>query len=239
VPRTQALIDESQASSSAEVEQRILQAGQSQASLSDAKISVTATAGAVALDGVVADERQHQTALGVARLNAGGRRIVDHIKSSTGSNSELEVGMKIKEVMSENPVCCLPSDSAQSVAKMMCDRNIGSIPVVNDQQSKQLLGVITDRDLCCAVIAGGLDPKTTPIQKFVTANPVTCRDGENIDKCEQLMQERQVRRVPVVDDKNSVIGIVSQADLALKGKPERLSKTVAEISKPRRSSAAA
>jgi CBS domain-containing protein len=147
--------------------------------------------------------------------------------------------MKIKQVMSENPVCCLATDSAQSVARMMCERNIGSIPVVSDQQSKQLLGMITDRDLCCSVVAGGLDPKTTPIQKFITANPITCRDGENIDKCEQLMQKHQVRRVPVVDGQSHVIGIVSQADLALKGKPERLPKTIAEISKPTRTSAAA
>jgi CBS domain-containing protein len=147
--------------------------------------------------------------------------------------------MKVKEVMSENPVCCLPTDNAQAVAQMMCKHNIGSIPVVNDQQSKQLLGVITDRDLCCAVIAGGLDPRSTAIQKFVTANPVTCRDGENIDKCERAMQERQVRRIPVVDGQNSVIGIVSQADIALKDKPERLSRTITEISKPSRASAAA
>jgi len=147
--------------------------------------------------------------------------------------------MKIKKVMSENPVCCLATDSAQSVARMMCERNIGSIPVVGDQQSKQLLGMITDRDLCCSVVAGGLDPKTTPIQKFITANPITCRDGENIDKCEQVMQKHQVRRVPVVDGQNHIIGIVSQADLALKGKPERLPKTIAEISKPTRTSAAA
>ena len=147
--------------------------------------------------------------------------------------------MKIKEVMSQNPVCCLASDSAQSVARMMCERNIGSIPVVSDQQSKQLLGMITDRDLCCAVIAGGLDPKTTPIQKFITTKLITCRDGEDIDNCEKVMQEHQVRRVPVVDGQNHVIGIVSQADLALKGKPEHVSKTVAEISKPSRASAAA
>ena len=147
--------------------------------------------------------------------------------------------MKIKEVMSQNPVCCLASDSAQSVARMMCERNIGSIPVVCDQQSKQLLGMITDRDLCCAVIAGGLDPKTTPIQKFITTKLITCRDGEDIDNCEKVMQEHQVRRVPVVDGQNHVIGIVSQADLALKGKSEHVSKTVAEISKPSRASAAA
>lgn len=147
--------------------------------------------------------------------------------------------MKIKEVMSENPVCCLATDSAQAVARIMCERNIGAIPVVDDQQSKLLLGVITDRDLCCAVIAGGLDPKSTPIQKFISQHLVTCRDGENIDHCERAMQEHQVRRVPVVDGQNHVIGIVSQADLALKGKPERVSKVVAEISKPGRAPAAA
>jgi len=99
--------------------------------------------------------------------------------------------------------------------------------------------MITDRDLCCSVIAAGLDPKTTPIQKFITAKPITCRDGENVDHCERAMQEHQVRRIPVVDGQDHVIGIVSQADLALKGKPEHLSKTVAEISKPTRASAAA
>ena len=101
--------------------------------------------------------------------------------------------MKIKEVMSQNPVCCLATDNAQSVARMMYERNIGSIPVVSDHQSKQLLGMITDRDLCCSVIAAGLDPKTTPIEKFITTKAITCRDRENIDNCEKAMQEHQVR----------------------------------------------
>ena len=147
--------------------------------------------------------------------------------------------MKVRDVMSQNPVCCLPTDNAQAVARMMCEQNVGLIPVVSDQQSKQLLGVITDRDLCCNLVARGLDPKATNIQNLITQHPFTCRDGENIEKCERLMQEHQVRRVPIVDGNNSVIGMVSQADLALKEKPERLSKTVAEISKPTHTSAAA
>ena len=146
--------------------------------------------------------------------------------------------MKTREVMSENPVCCLPTDNAQAVARMMCEQNVGLIPVVSDQQSKRLLGVITDRDLCCSIVARGLDAKTTPIQNYISQHPFTCRDRENIEKCEGLMQEHQVRRVPVVDGNNCVIGIVSQADLALKAKPDRLSKTVAEISKPTSTSAA-
>jgi len=139
--------------------------------------------------------------------------------------------MKIREVMSTNPVCCLPGDSAQRVARILCDHNIGSIPVVMDQDSRKLVGVITDRDLCCSVIADGLDPKATAIEKFMTLNPVTCREGENVENCERLMQEHQVRRIPIVDPEDRVIGIVAQADVALKDKPERVSKTVAEISK--------
>lgn len=144
--------------------------------------------------------------------------------------------MKIKEIMSPTPTCCTPNDTAQSVAKMMCDLDVGSIPVVVDQSSRALIGMITDRDLCCRVLAQGLDPKATPIQELVTYNPVTCRDGENVENCERLMQEHQVRRIPVVDRENRVIGIVAQADLALKAKLDGVSKTVVEISKNTRPS---
>ena len=65
----------------------------------------------------------------------------------------------------------------------------------------------------------------------MTLNPVTCREEENVENCERLMQEHQIRRIPIVDANDRVIGIVAQADLALKDKPERVSRTVAEISK--------
>lgn len=140
--------------------------------------------------------------------------------------------MKVREAMTPDPICCLPTDSAQKVAKMLCEHDVGSIPVVDDSQSRRLLGMITDRDLCCSVIAAGLDPKSITIEKFTSVNPVTCREGENLDHCESLMQEHQIRRIPVVDGEGRVIGIVSQADLALKDKPEKVAKTVAEVSKP-------
>jgi CBS domain-containing protein len=140
--------------------------------------------------------------------------------------------MKVREVMTPDPVCCVPGDTAQSVAKIMCEHNVGSIPVVADQQSRKLTGIITDRDLCCSIIAQGLDAKTTSIQKYMRQNPVACRDGENLDGCEQAMQKHQIRRIPVVDGDGRCIGIVAQADLALKDKPEKVSKTVTEISRP-------
>jgi CBS domain-containing protein len=92
-------------------------------------------------------------------------------------------------------------------------------------QSRKLLGMITDRDLCRAVVAKGLDPKTTSIEKFVSLHPVTCREGENLEKCERAMQEHQLRRIPVINAEGRCIGI-------LKEKPEKASKTVAEVSRP-------
>jgi CBS-domain-containing membrane protein len=147
--------------------------------------------------------------------------------------------VKIREIMSRDPACCVLSDSAQTVAKILCDRNIGSMPVVADQQSRKLVGMITDRDLCCSVIAQGLDPKTTQIEKLISFPPMSCRDGENVETCERLMQEHQVRRVPIIDAEDRVIGIVSQADLALHDKADRVSKTVAAISKASQPSIAA
>ena len=147
--------------------------------------------------------------------------------------------MKIRDMMTANPICCVPTDSAQRVARIMCDESVGSIPVVMDQESRRLVGVITDRDLCCSVVADGLDPKATLIEKFMTLNPITCREEENVETCVGLMQEHQIRRIPIVDAHDHLVGIVAQADLALRDKPERVSKTVAEISRGAKPSNAA
>lgn len=142
--------------------------------------------------------------------------------------------MKVREAMTANPVCCVPTDTAQKVAQMLSDQNVGSMPVVADEQSRQLVGMITDRDICCSIVANGLDPRKTSIEKFISAQIITCRDGENLDKCEKAMQEHQLRRIPVVDGEGRCIGIISQADVALKDKPEKISQTVAEISRRER-----
>ena len=139
--------------------------------------------------------------------------------------------MKIRDGMTPDPICCLATDSAQKVAGILCKQDVGAIPVVTDHESRKLIGIITDRDLCCSVLADGLDPQTTAIEKFVSVSPVVSREGENLDHCERLMQEHQVRRIPIVDEDGRVMGIVSLADLALKDKPEDVARTVAEVSR--------
>jgi len=138
--------------------------------------------------------------------------------------------MKVKDIMTPNPVCCRISDTAQMVAKMLRDSDIGSIPVLSD--GGKLEGVITDRDLCCSIVAEGLDPKATRIEKWITRNPITCRASDSLERCEQAMAAHQVRRIPVVDESGRCIGIVAQADLALKEEPNKVHTTVAKISQP-------
>ncbi len=140
--------------------------------------------------------------------------------------------MKVSNVMTPDPVCCLPGDTAEKAAKILRDHNVGSVPVVLDHKSRQLIGIITDRDLCCTVVASGLEPKATPIKRFVTSNPVTCREDDTVEDCANLMQVYQVRRIPVIDEEERCIGIVSQADLA-RHKAVKTLETLVEVSQTR------
>src|SRR6185369_9896024 len=121
-----------------------------------------------------------------------------------------DIAMRVREVMTSDPVCCLSTDTAQKVAQLLREENVGALPVIADNQSLKLIGMITDRDICCSVVADGLDPKSTTIEKLISSDVVSCRDGENLDKCERAMQEHQIRRIPVVDGDGRCIGIVSQ-----------------------------
>jgi len=140
--------------------------------------------------------------------------------------------MKVQEVMTQHPQCCRATDMAQMVAQILRDEDIGSIPVIEDVASKRLIGIITDRDLCCRIVAEGLDPKTTSIEAYVTRDPVTCRPEQSLDSCEKLMQMHQIRRMLVVDQDLRCIGIVSEADVARADESDKVHRTVAEISKP-------
>lgn len=123
--------------------------------------------------------------------------------------------MKVRDLMIKNPTCCLPSDSAQHVAKLMREHDVASLPVISDPHSRHLKGMITERDLCWGVVAEGKDPKTTSIGDYLSSNPVTCRAEDDLDVCDKTMQQHQMRSILVVNDEGSCVGSVSQSDLAL------------------------
>lgn len=140
--------------------------------------------------------------------------------------------MKVRQIMSHNPICCCLQDTVQTVACMLRDQNIGSVPVIADHESNRLVGIITDRDLCCSILAEGHNPSTTLIESFITRDPVTCGVDQSADSCARLMQVHQIRRIVVTDAGGRCIGIVSQADVARSIAPDGVHKMVAEISRP-------
>jgi len=140
--------------------------------------------------------------------------------------------MLVKEVMSKDIAFCLPSDTVQAAAKNMKASGVGALPVVSDAEHRKLEGIVTDRDLCCVVIAEAKRAETTKIAEVMTCNPVTCAPENTLDDCEKLMQIHQVRRLPVVDSQRRCIGIVAQADIVLHAPATKIAKTLAEISKP-------
>lgn len=142
--------------------------------------------------------------------------------------------MLVKEFMTNEVVWCTPWDTAQAVAKLMKARHVGAIPVVWDTKDPLVEGIVTDRDFCCGVVAEGRSSDTITISELMTPVPVTCQPEFTIEECEELMQESQIRRIPVVDERGRCVGIVTLADIALHAPAAQVAKTIKEISKPER-----
>jgi CBS domain-containing protein len=141
--------------------------------------------------------------------------------------------MLCEELMTRNPKCCAPSDSAVRAARMMKIEDVGSLPVCSSQESKRLVGIVTDRDLCLEIVAEGRDPNTVTVEAIMTREPVTCRTDEDLETALDRMEANQVRRIPVVDRNGMLAGIISQADIATRlGSPSRAAEVVEEISRP-------
>ena len=121
---------------------------------------------------------------------------------------------KCSEVMTREPACCEPGDSVSRVAGIMKREDVGSVPVVESQEDKKLVGIVTDRDLVVKVLAGGANVESATVRDAMTANPASCRENDPIDTAVQLMSDRQVRRMPIVDDQGRLVGIIAQADVA-------------------------
>jgi CBS domain-containing protein len=140
--------------------------------------------------------------------------------------------MKCSEVMTNSPRFCLSTETAFEAAQLMKSEDVGPIPIVTNPESKKLVGIVTDRDLVIKVIAEGLDPKSIHLKDVMSTDLFTVRSNDDADKAIELMQEHQVRRIPVVDDSGGLVGIISQADVATRiDEPDKTAETVEEISK--------
>ncbi|HET6373837.1 MAG TPA: CBS domain-containing protein [Candidatus Polarisedimenticolia bacterium] len=140
---------------------------------------------------------------------------------------------KCPDIMTKDPVSCAPGDTTDRAALLMKTKEIGPVPVV---ENRRLVGIVTDRDLAIRVVAVGRDPKKTRVEEVMTRDVVTCRSQEDLEKALEAMTSNQLRRIPVVDEHDQIVGMIAQADVATSlNEPERVAEVVKEISRPGRS----
>ncbi|HET6631606.1 MAG TPA: CBS domain-containing protein [Rhodanobacteraceae bacterium] len=121
--------------------------------------------------------------------------------------------MNIHSVMTPNPRYATPRSSLHDIACMMRDEDVGEIPIAEVDGSPRLVGVITDRDIVVRAVAGGGDLAKITARECMTEQPVTVTEDATLEDCARLMASQRVRRVPVVDSRGMLCGIVSQSDL--------------------------
>lgn len=134
-----------------------------------------------------------------------------------------------KDVMTPEPQCCSPETPLNEVANLMVEADCGEIPVVDG--SNRLIGVVTDRDIVCRIVAKGKNPSSCSAQDAMTQPVVAVLADTTLDEIVAVMEENQIRRVPVVDSAGCCCGIVSQADVAMVARESEVGEMVREVSR--------
>lgn len=139
--------------------------------------------------------------------------------------------MQVKDIMTSNPGCCTPGTSLEEVAKMMVDHDCGCIPVVDGNDTKMPVGMITDRDITCRVVAQGKNPLELTARDAMTSTVLSVTPETSLEDCLNLMEDGQVRRIAVVDENGAVCGILAQADIAENAGDRATAEVVQEVSR--------
>jgi CBS domain-containing protein len=140
---------------------------------------------------------------------------------------------KCSDVMTRDPVTCVPTDGITRVAQLMKEQDVGSVPVVDSAESRRLVGIITDRDIVVKVVAQGRGVEAGTVRDAMTNNPSSCRDTDDVESALNAMSERQVRRMPIVDKDGRLVGIIAQADVATRvNRDQKTGQLVEAISEP-------
>lgn len=142
--------------------------------------------------------------------------------------------MKAREIMTSKVECVTRQDSLSRAAQIMRDSDVGAVPVVEDNNSMRLVGMITDRDIAIRHVAGDNKPECTVGDHMSSDRMHTVRPDDDVDNVMRTMKSEQVRRVPVVEN-DRIVGIIAQADIATEGISDRKTgDTVEKISEPSR-----
>jgi CBS domain-containing protein len=141
--------------------------------------------------------------------------------------------MRIQDIMTKDPSTVTPDASVREAAQVMKREDVGIVPVIDGQSGRRLVGVVTDRDIAIRCIADGKDGTCRVRDVMSTDDIATCRESDDVDNVMDAMRTEKVRRIPIVDERGSLVGIVSQADVLRKtSDTNRAGETVEQISEP-------
>jgi len=141
--------------------------------------------------------------------------------------------MRIQDIMTKDPRCVTPDATVREAAQVMSREDVGMVPVVERNTDKRLIGVVTDRDIAIRCVAEGKDGTCRVRDVMSSDDLATCSQGDDVDAVMEAMRSEKVRRIPIVDERGSLVGIVSQADVVRKARDgQSAERTVEHISEP-------
>ena len=137
--------------------------------------------------------------------------------------------MKAKDIMTRKPKSVTPETSVREAARLMKEEDVGVLPVVDRDGSDRLIGIVTDRDIAIRHVAEGHDSSSCPVSEAMTSSVSTAREDDDVDSVMDLMGKEQVRRIPVIDERGGLIGIVAQADIVREAHDDRKAERTIEL----------
>lgn len=140
--------------------------------------------------------------------------------------------MRATEIMTPDPACCTPDTPLSKVAKLMIDNDCGEIPIVESEQSRKLVGVVTDRDIVVRAVSTNKSADSA-VSDIMTRDVVSVREDAELHECMAKMEDNQIRRIPVLDDRGRITGIIAQADIALHAGKTKTGEVVHDVSRSR------
>ncbi len=141
--------------------------------------------------------------------------------------------MEVKKIMTKNPACCTSDSTLQEVAHMMEMYDCGCIPVVEDHKTSRPIGTITDRDIAMRSLAENKNPLEMKASDIMTTDIATITPETTVEQCRDVMENRQIRRILVVDKNGGCVGIVAQADIVQhESNPRQTAEFIRDVSQP-------
>jgi CBS domain-containing protein len=149
------------------------------------------------------------------------------------TQTAVEDVMRAQDIMTKNPACVTPEATVREAALVMKRQDVGIVPVVEDDGDRRLVGLVTDRDIAIRCVADGKDGTCRVRDVMSSGDIATCGQSDDVGDVMQTMSTEKVRRIPIVDERGTLVGIVSQADILRKARDDdRAEDTVERISEP-------